>query len=71
MNAHAKLPRPQQFELVQPMAMATVEILHEAIHCVNALVDAAPGTVPRDHEAHTHRVHAHTVTVSVYQGSKD
>ena len=50
-NAHAKLPRPQQSELVQPMAMATVEILHEAIHCVNALVDAAPGTVPRsDHE---------------------
>ena len=37
---HAKLP--QQFELVQPMAMATLEILHKAIHCVNALVDAAP-----------------------------
>ena len=49
-NAHAKLPRPQQSELVQPMAMATVEILHEAIHCVNALVDASPGTVPCDHE---------------------
>ena len=49
-NAHAKLPRPQQSELVQPMAMATVEILHEAIHCVNALVDASPGTVPCDHQ---------------------
>ena len=47
-NAHAKLPRPQQSELVQPMAMATVEILHEAIHCVNALVDASSGT---DHVA--------------------
>ena len=32
-NAHAKL--------VQPMAMATLEILHEAIHYVNAMVDAA------------------------------
>ena len=38
------------------MAVATVKILHEAIHCVNALVDAAPGTVtvtvtvPCDHE---------------------
>ena len=72
-NAHAKLPRPQQSELVQPMAMATVEILHEAIHCVNALVDASPGTVPRDHEAHTHTActHPHTVTVSVYRGSKE
>ena len=59
-NAHAKLPRPQQSELVQPMAVATVEILHEAIHCVNALVDAAPGTVPRDHEAHTHTPRART-----------
>ena len=46
-NAYAK-------KLVQPMGMATVEMLHEAIHCVNALVDATPDTIPRVHEAHTH-----------------
>ena len=60
-NAHAELPRSQQFELVQPMAMATIQILHEVIHMATQWTDAARGTVPRDHEAHgTHTACTHT-----------